>query len=283
MREYARNRNHSFNYPDFTSRNIGLISIKQQEIIKKSTIAIFGVGGLGGSLAEQLVRSGCENINICDNEVYELSNLNRQLAKTKDLGKKKVDVIKDLLLNINPNVNVLSFYEITKENINKFLKNVGIAALTLDDPLASILISRICREKETNLIESYGMPILWAWWFTKDNVDYETCYNLGTKNLSYNELQNKKDLKSHFYSSILTKILKIPNLEDYYKREKGIFDKMVNQSHPLISMAPFVRMTASYLCFEILFSGLLKFKEMVKAPIIQGYDYFKMEKISMSL
>lgn len=283
MNENGQNMNLSFNYTKFISRNIGLVSTTQQQEIKNSTFAIFGVGGLGGSLAEQLVRSGCENINICDNEVYDLSNLNRQLAKTKDLGKKKIDYIKDLLLNINPEVNILSFYEITKRNINKFLKNVSIAALTLDDPLASILISRICREKEINLIESFGMPILWAWWFTKDNVDYETCYNLGTKNLSYDELKNKKDLKFHFYSSVLTKILKIPNLEEYYKREKGIFENMVNQSHPLISMAPFVRMTASYLCFEILFSGLLKLKEMVKAPIIQGYDYFKMEKISMSL
>jgi hypothetical protein len=283
MNESGKSRNLSFNYTEFISRNIGLVSVEQQQEIKNSTIAIFGVGGLGGSLAEQLVRSGCENINICDNEVYDLSNLNRQLAKTKDLGKKKVDFIKDLLLDINPNVNVLSLYEITKENVNEFLKNVNIAALTLDDPLTSILISRICREKEVNLIESFGMPVLWAWWFTKDNVDYETCYNLGTKNLSYNELRNKNDLKSHFYSSILTKILKIPNLEEYYRREKEIFNRMVNQSHPLISMAPFVRMTASYLCFEILFSGLLKLKEMIKSPIIKGYDYFKMEKVCMSL
>ncbi|MBD3212413.1 MAG: hypothetical protein GF311_07380, partial [Candidatus Lokiarchaeota archaeon] len=73
-------------YRERTARNIGHITYKEQEILRTSKIAIMGVGGLGGTLTEQLVRVGCQNIVICDKDIYDITNLNRQLCTENDIG-----------------------------------------------------------------------------------------------------------------------------------------------------------------------------------------------------
>ena len=68
-------------------------------------VAVFGLGGVGGHAAEALVRSGVGEITIIDNDVVDISNLNRQLIATHStLGKDKVDVMEDRLRDINPNL-----------------------------------------------------------------------------------------------------------------------------------------------------------------------------------
>jgi len=73
-------------YWEHVIRNIGPITFEEQELIRTSRIAVLGVGGLGGPLAENLVRSGCQDLVICDFDVFDESNLNRQICTTEDLG-----------------------------------------------------------------------------------------------------------------------------------------------------------------------------------------------------
>lgn len=68
-------------------------------------VAVFGLGGVGGHAAEALVRAGIGEITIIDNDDVDISNLNRQLiALHSTLGKDKVDVMEDRLLDINPSL-----------------------------------------------------------------------------------------------------------------------------------------------------------------------------------
>ena len=276
-------KNWKKSYKSQISRNIGLISVLEQEKLRKASIAIFGLGGLGGPLAEQLIRAGFENIKICDNDKFEKSNLNRQLCNLSDLGKFKVDVVEDILLKINSEINIQKYYEIDEENISEILVDVSIAALTLDDAITSILISRECRKKGIPMIETWGIPFLWAWWFTSDSLDYESCYNLKTQNLSISQIKESNFFNKEIKKAILDKLLKFPGLKNKYDREKGYFDKMIEGSIPLISIGPIVRLNASYLAFEIIFSGVLKIKELIKAPNVIGYDYINMKPIKLSL
>ncbi|MBW1784772.1 MAG: ThiF family adenylyltransferase [Deltaproteobacteria bacterium] len=62
------------------TRNIGPITYKEQELIRTTKVAVLGIGGLGGSLAENLVRTGCQNLVICDQDIFDESNLNRQIC-----------------------------------------------------------------------------------------------------------------------------------------------------------------------------------------------------------
>ena len=94
------------------SRTELLIGKNGIEKLQKSKVAIFGIGGVGSYVVEGLVRAGIGNFILVDNDKVSLTNLNRQLISTqKTIGKNKVEVAKERILEINPNAKV----EIYKE------------------------------------------------------------------------------------------------------------------------------------------------------------------------
>ena len=77
------------------------------EVLAQSRVAVFGIGGVGGYTVEALVRSGVGAIDLIDDDKVCLTNLNRQIIATrKTVGKYKVDVMRERILEINPNVDV---------------------------------------------------------------------------------------------------------------------------------------------------------------------------------
>lgn len=77
--------------------------------IRSARVLIFGVGGVGSWCAEGLVRSGVRHLTIVDSDRVSASNCNRQLMATaKTIGKVKVDVLKDRLLEINPDADIVA-------------------------------------------------------------------------------------------------------------------------------------------------------------------------------
>jgi len=77
------------------------------EKLNNTKIAIFGLGGVGSFALEGLVRAGIGNLVLIDNDCVELTNLNRQILAThKTIGKPKVEIAKQRILDINPNANV---------------------------------------------------------------------------------------------------------------------------------------------------------------------------------
>lgn len=84
-------------------RQIAFWGEEKQELLKRSSVFVAGVGGLGCLLSEILVRSGVGRVYICDKGVVDEPDLNRQLFYTrKDIGKKKIDVAAEWLTNIHP-------------------------------------------------------------------------------------------------------------------------------------------------------------------------------------
>lgn len=84
----------------------------------KTKVAVFGVGGVGGYAVEALVRSGIGHISIIDNDVVAQSNLNRQIiAVQSTIGRSKVEVMKDRILDINPDciVDVYSIFYLPEQ------------------------------------------------------------------------------------------------------------------------------------------------------------------------
>ena len=75
--------------------------------LKKSRIAVFGIGGVGGYVVEALVRSGVGEIDLIDNDVVCETNLNRQIiALRSTIGRAKVEVMKERIMDINPDCKV---------------------------------------------------------------------------------------------------------------------------------------------------------------------------------
>lgn len=92
--------------------------------VQNKKVMIIGIGGVGGECAISLVRSGINKIVIIDNDVVELSNINRQaIAFHSTVGKKKVEVLRKILMDINPDVDVSSYnLFLDKDNIKSIIE-----------------------------------------------------------------------------------------------------------------------------------------------------------------
>lgn len=89
------------------SRSELLLGVEGIEKLKNSSVAVFGVGGVGSFTVEALARTGVGNISIFDDDKICITNINRQLIATrKTIGKNKVEVMRDRILEINPKANV---------------------------------------------------------------------------------------------------------------------------------------------------------------------------------
>ena len=84
-----------------------LLGPEALERLKSSRVAVFGIGGVGGHLCEALVRSGVGSVDIIDKDVVDITNLNRQIiALQSTVGRPKVEVMRERLLDINPKLRI---------------------------------------------------------------------------------------------------------------------------------------------------------------------------------
>lgn len=132
------------------------------ESIKKlanATVAVFGVGGVGGYVCEALVRSGVGHFHIIDNDTVCESNINRQIiATTKTLGRSKVDVMKERMLEINPDVDV-TVHEcfFLPETADTFdFSKYDYVVDAVDTVTAKIELVMKCNETGTPIMSSMG-------------------------------------------------------------------------------------------------------------------------------
>lgn len=104
------------------SRTEALLGKEALDRLWKSHVAVFGIGGVGSYAAETLVRSGLGTISLIDYDIIDISNINRQVhADTESVGRYKVEVMKDRLLKINPNLTVNCHkIKFSKESIEEF-------------------------------------------------------------------------------------------------------------------------------------------------------------------
>lgn len=141
------------------SRTELLLGKGSLEILEKSHVAIFGIGGVGGFVAEALARTGIGNFDLIDSDTVCLSNLNRQIIAThSSLGKYKVDEMKNRILDINPNANVnifKCFYLPETKNLFDF-KNYDYVIDAVDTVTAKIQLILQAKESNTKIISCMG-------------------------------------------------------------------------------------------------------------------------------
>ena len=95
---------------EFYSRTALLLGEEGVERLKAASVAVFGVGGVGGFAVEALARAGVGRIDVIDSDVVSESNLNRQIIATRDtVGKYKTEIIKERILSINQNATVNTY------------------------------------------------------------------------------------------------------------------------------------------------------------------------------
>ena len=127
--------------------------------IKNCHIAVLGVGGVGGYVVEMLARLGVGKLTVVDFDIFDQTNLNRQiLALTTTLGKQKCFVAKERIAQINPNCEVLAINEkINRENISTILcEKYDYVIDAIDDIQAKIEVIKFCKQKDIPLLCAMG-------------------------------------------------------------------------------------------------------------------------------
>ncbi len=139
-------------YKAIFCRNIGFFTESEQDKLRRSTIAVAGMGGVGGLLVERLVRLGVGQLKITDNGTFEESNLNRQFASSMtNLGQNKAEVVLAQIRDINPQAQIhCSNTGITTENdAGLFVSDCDVVIDEMDFVAfkQSILLQRAARER----------------------------------------------------------------------------------------------------------------------------------------
>lgn len=141
------------------SRTELLIGKEGIEKLKNAKVAIFGIGGVGSFVVEGLVRAGVENFVLIDDDKICLTNLNRQIIATrKTIGKYKVEVAKERILEINPNAKVEVYQEFYMPNSKKNIIDNTLSYVVdcVDTVTAKIEIIMQCKKLNVPIISAMG-------------------------------------------------------------------------------------------------------------------------------
>ena len=190
------------------SRTEMLLGQEGMERLAASTVAIFGIGGVGSFVAEGLARAGVGHLVLIDNDVICLSNINRQIHATADtVGRRKTEAMRERILGINPEAvvdRIDDFY--LPENGEKFFRqDYDYVADAIDTITGKIHLVLQCHERGIPIICSMGAGN------KLEPARFEVADIYDTSVDPIARIMRKK-LKEH----------RIPHLKVVYSREKPI-------------------------------------------------------------
>ncbi|MCS7279011.1 MAG: HesA/MoeB/ThiF family protein [Thermodesulfobacteriaceae bacterium] len=135
-------------------KNIGTLSLDEFLSLRRSKVCVVGCGGLGGYVIELLARLGVGYLTVVDKDVFEESNLNRQiLCELNSLGKSKALVAKERLKNINPEVEVQAMVtEINLKNGKEILRGHDLVIDALDNAEGKKFLEELAEALEIPLV-----------------------------------------------------------------------------------------------------------------------------------
>ena len=145
---------------NFKTRTGLIIGNEGIEKLQNSNVIVFGVGGVGSFAAEAIARAGVGKMTIVDFDDVDITNINRQIpALHSTVGKYKVDVMKDRILDINPNIDIKAIRaKYTAENSEEILcEEYDYVIDAIDMVTSKIHLIETCVKKNLNIISSMGI------------------------------------------------------------------------------------------------------------------------------
>lgn len=187
--------NIDFDYDVAFSRNRGLISTTEQDILKKKRVVIAGCGGVGGAHAHTLARLGVGKFRVCDPDTFSVGNFNRQFGATlATVGENKAEVIVRMIRAINPESDVEFLPEgIGEHNIGPFLDGADLVIDGID------FFSLPARRLLFSAARKAGIPALTAaplgfsgtlLTFTTDGMSFDEYFDLNDQQSYYDQIVN---------------------------------------------------------------------------------------------
>lgn len=220
------------------------------ENFKKIKVCVVGLGGVGGYAVEALARLGIEDFVIIDKDKVDITNINRQIiALTSTIGKEKTSVIKERILDINPNAKIKEYCTfLNKDNLNIILdENVDYVIDAIDTITVKWELMKLCLDNNIEFVSSMGMgnreDLTKIKLTTLDKTDYDPV----AKKLRYfaRKEERVKDLKKInvvFSSEIPKKQTKI------VEKDGNTMKEVLPPSSIIFTPAVAGLLCASYIC-----------------------------------
>lgn len=145
---------------DWLQRSELLIKNEGIEKLKNANVLVVGLGGVGSFAAEFLARAGVGNLTIVDGDTVDITNVNRQLpALHSTVGKNKVEVVAERILDINPEVQLVPINEfLSPERMDEMLENNKFDYVLdcIDSVSPKLALIKACRRRKIKIVSSMG-------------------------------------------------------------------------------------------------------------------------------
>lgn len=210
------------------------------EKIKNTVVAIIGLGGVGGYALESITRSGIGTIIIIDNDIIDITNLNRQLISThQNIGQSKVDAWEERIKTINPDCKVIKIKEfITKDNFPIIFQNkINYFIDACDTVSTKKEIIKECTKRNIKIISSMG---------TGNKLDPSKLEIIDVRKTSYDPI-----------AKIIRKMVK----DEHIKAKIPVIcskEQPIKTNSTIISSNAFVPATAGLLCTSYIINDIIK-------------------------
>lgn len=134
LRKFRSSKVADFSHAEAFERNIGLISLEEQQKLASSLVVIAGCGGVGGLHAHTAARLGVGRFRIADSDTFSLANINRQIGATvKTIGRNKAEVTAEMIRSINPEAHVETYTaNISSDNVGPFVQDADLVIDGID-------------------------------------------------------------------------------------------------------------------------------------------------------
>lgn len=132
-------------------------AVKQR--LRQARVAVAGLGGLGSNVAVMLARSGVGHLFLVDFDSVEVTNLNRQAYGVRHLGRKKTEALREILLEINPYLDITVLCErVTEDNAAQIFGAYPIVCEAFDRPENKAMLVRVLlRQTQVTVVAGSGL------------------------------------------------------------------------------------------------------------------------------
>jgi len=136
------------------SRNIGVITPEEQALLSQKSVCIIGCGGLGGGVIENLVRVGVGKLTVVDSDVFDVTNLNRQvLSNEENIGRIKAVEAAEQMKLINSEADITPIQaELTEENSRQIIAGHDLVIDAVDNIKTRFILEEACEKEDIILI-----------------------------------------------------------------------------------------------------------------------------------
>ncbi len=224
---------------DRFNRTIKLIGEPNFKLIESKTVAVVGLGGVGGYAIEMLVRSGISRIIIVDYDIIDITNLNRQIISLdNNIGKKKTELASKRIKLINPNCEVIVIDEfLNKDNIDILFKyNFDYLIDACDTIITKKLLIKGCIDRKIKIISCMG---------TGNKLNPELLKITDIKNTNYDPIA--KIIRKYVKDEKINNKLMVVSSSEQPKNVSGT-----------ISSISFVPANAGILCASYVINDIIK-------------------------